>query len=253
MLTVAIADVSHYVHRATHLDSSAYDRGTSVYFPSAVIPMLPEALSNHLCSLVPGEERLALVARIYFTLKGQVKKSTFFKAVMRSHRRFTYEEVQDILDHGSDIRSAVPASASLVKMVKCMEELAAMLTSQRRKRGSIDFDLPESELVLGLQGQIEEIVRRERKRSHRIIEEFMIAANEAVARYFEERSIPALYRIHEPPEQDKVSDFVDFMRTLGINISVPKKITPEWCQEVLEQGGRGRHKEGRRGGLTQPF
>ena len=234
VLTVAIADVSHYVQRQSHLDSSAYERGTSVYFPSSVIPMLPEALSNHLCSLVPDEDRLVMVARIYFDLRGKVKKSTFFKAVMRSHRRFTYEEVQDILDFGKDVRSARKTPRSLMRMVRCMEELAGLLNEQRRARGTIDFDLPESELVLGLQGRIEEIVKRERKTSHRMIEEFMIAANEAVARFFEERSIPALYRIHEPPEQEKVSDFVDFARTLGLNIKMPKKITPEWCQKVLE-------------------
>ncbi len=234
VLTVAIADVSHYVHRKSHLDSSAYDRGTSVYFPNAVIPMLPEALSNHLCSLVPDEDRLVLVARIYFNLSGKVKKTTFFKAVMRSHRRFTYEEVQAILDRGKDVRSAQRTSPEMVRMLQCMEELAGLLTRQRRTRGSIDFDLPESELILGLQGQIEEIVKRERKASHRMIEEFMIAANEAVARFFEERSIPALYRIHEIPEREKVSDFVDFARTLGINIKMPREITPEWCQSVLE-------------------
>ncbi len=234
VLTVAIADVSHYVQRKSHLDSSAYERGTSVYFPGSVIPMLPEALSNNLCSLVPDEDRLVMVARIYFSLSGKVKKSTFFKAVMRSHRRFTYEEVQDILDFGKDVRSAKKTPRSLIRMVHCMEELAGLLGEQRRARGSIDFDLPESELVLGLQGRIEEIVRRERKTSHRLIEEFMIAANEAVARFFEERSVPALYRIHEVPEQEKISDFVDFARTLGLNIKMPGKITPEWCQGVLE-------------------
>ncbi len=234
VLTVAIADVSHYVQRGSHLDSSAFDRGTSVYFPATVIPMLPETLSNHLCSLVPDEDRLVLVARIYFTLSGKVKKSTFFKAVMRSHRRFTYEEVQDIIDTGRDQRSAEKTPRSLIRMVRCMEELAALLTEQRRRRGSIDFDLPESELVLGLQGRIEEIVRRERKASHRMIEEFMIAANEAVARFFEERSISVLYRIHEPPEQEKVEDFVEFARTIGLNLKKPRKITPEWCQKVLE-------------------
>ena len=234
VLTVAIADVSHYVQRKSHLDSSAYERGTSVYFPGSVIPMLPEALSNNLCSLVPDEDRLVMVARIYFSLSGKVKKSTFFKAVMRSHRRFTYEEVQDILDFGKDVRSAKKTPRSLIRMVLCMEELAGLLGEQRRARGSIDFDLPESELVLGLQGRIEEIVRRERKTSHRLIEEFMIAANEAVARFFEERSVPALYRIHEVPEQEKISDFVDFARTLGLNIKMPGKITPEWCQGVLE-------------------
>ncbi len=234
VLTVAIADVSHYVERHSHLDASAFERGTSVYFPASVIPMLPEALSNHLCSLVPDEDRLAMVARIYFNLSGKVKKSTFFKAVMRSHRRFTYEEVQDILDSGKDVRSAQETPRSLIRMVRCMEELAGLLAEQRRNRGSIDFDLPESELVLGLQGRIEEIVRRQRKSSHRLIEEFMIAANEAVARFFEERSIPALYRIHEVPEQEKVSDFVDFARTLGLNIKMPGKITPEWCQGILK-------------------
>ncbi len=231
ILTVAIADVSHYVQKSSPLDQDAIERGTSVYFPDKVIPMLPEALSNHLCSLVPDEDRLCMVARIYFDKQGNVTKSTFFKAVMRSHNRLTYSLVKELLD-GKDKRLAKQYS-ELVPGLQNMEELARLLMERRRKRGSIDFDLPEPEVILGLTGELDEIVLRERNIAHRLIEEFMIAANEAVARYLAERSIPTLFRIHDKPDREKIEDFVKFLQTLGYNITLPNDITPFWCQKIL--------------------
>ncbi len=231
ILTVAIADVSHYVDRNSSLDVEAVQRGTSVYFPDRVIPMLPERLSNGICSLIPNQDRLAMVARIYFNHSGEVRKSTFFKAVIRSHKRFTYKKVQGILD-GKD-RTLRRKYRAFVNMLGHMADLARLLMDRRKKRGSIDFDLPESEVILGLTGELESIVRRERSMAHRLIEEFMIAANEAVAKSLSQRSIPTLYRIHEPPEREKIEDVVEFLRSLGHNVKLPRKITPFWCQKIL--------------------
>jgi len=231
ILTVAIADVSHYVERNSPLDIDAVQRGTSVYFPDRVIPMLPEKLSNGICSLVPDQDRLAMVAKIYFDHNGEARKSTFFKAVIRSHQRFTYKKVQKLLD-GKD-KKLLNRYEPFLNGLKTMEELARLLMDRRKRRGSIDFDLPEPEVILGLTGELEAIVHRERSMAHRLIEEFMIAANEAVARFLSERSIPVLYRIHEPPDREKIGDVVDFLRSLGHNIKVPEKITPFWCQRLL--------------------
>ncbi len=230
-LTVAIADVSHYVEKGSFLDADSLERGTSVYFPDRVIPMLPEKLSNGLCSLVPDEDRLAMVARISFDLGGNVKRSSFFKAIMKSHCRFTYKKVQKLLD-GADSTLAKKYSR-FIKTIRQMEELARLLMAKRTERGSIDFDLPEPEVILGLTGELESIVLRERSMAHRIIEEFMIAANEAVARFLWQRQIPVLYRIHEPPEREKIEDLVEYLRGLGYNLKTPKKIDPFWFQKIL--------------------
>ena len=231
VLTVAIADVSHYVEKGSSLDSDALERGTSVYFPDRVIPMLPEKLSNGLCSLVPEQDRLAMVARISFDKDGNVKRASFFKAVMRSHYRFTYKLVQKLLD-GQD-KKLLNRHKKFLKTIREMEELAKLLMKKRQERGSIDFDLPEPEVILGLTGELESIVLRERSMAHRIIEEFMIAANEAVARFLSQRNIPVLYRIHEPPEREKIDDLVEYLRSLGYNIKTPKKIDPFWFQKIL--------------------
>lgn len=231
ILTVAIADVSHYVEKDTPIDINALERGTSVYFPDRVIPMLPEKLSNNLCSLVPNENRLAMVARITFDLYGNVKRANFFKAVIKSHYRFTYKIVQKLLE-GED-KALCEKHKPFLRMFKEMEELAKLLIRKRTERGSLDFDLPEPEVILGLTGELESIVLRKRYMAHRIIEEFMIAANEAVARFLYERRIPTLYRVHEPPEREKLDDLIQYMRSLGYNIKLPKKIDPFWCQKIL--------------------
>jgi ribonuclease R len=205
-----------------------------------VFSMLPEKLANGICSLVPGQDRLAMVAKIYFDHSGEVRKSTFFKAVIQSHQRFTYKKVQKLLD-GRDKRLN-KKYRPFTRTLHVMAELAGLLMEKRRERGSIDFDLPESEVILGLTGELEAIVKRERSMAHRLIEEFMIAANEAVARFLSQRSIPTLYRIHEPPEREKIQDLVDFLRTLGHNIKTPKKISPFWCQKILAMG-EGRPEE----------
>ncbi|WP_277059050.1 RNB domain-containing ribonuclease, partial [Trichlorobacter lovleyi] len=178
-LWVSIADVSHYVRPGSPLDREAYLRGTSVYFPDRCIPMLPEELSNGICSLNPRVERLTLTAEMLFTRTGALKEASFYPSVIRSAARLTYTTVRRILVDAD--AGAIEANRHLVADLTVMKELAERLMAKRRKRGSIDFDLPEPQIVLDLQGQTEAIVRAERNLAHRIIEEFMLAANEAVA------------------------------------------------------------------------
>ncbi len=233
VLTVAIADVGHYVEKASPIDKEAKERGTSVYFPGSVVPMLPEKLSNNLCSLVPQKDRLAVVARICFDLQANVTRRTFFKAVIKSHKRFTYTQVRRILVDKD--KRLIAENNEMVGHLECMAELALLLHEKRRLRGSIDFDLPEPYFVLGMRGELEEIVRRERNLAHQIIEEFMIAANEAVAHNLNHRDIPTLYRVHEEPDRERLEDFVKFARGVGLDIEIPEELTPRWCQEVLER------------------
>ncbi len=232
-LYVAIADVSHYVPLGSALDEEAYRRGTSVYFPNAVVPMFPEKLSNNLCSLNPEVDRLALAVVIDFDREARVKRTRFTKAVIRSHHRFTYTEVKQILvDKDRTIRREHKAFLSPLKW---MAELAMKLKAQREARGSIDFDLPEPQIVLSMKGELEDIVRRERNLAHMIIEEFMIAANEAVARHLTELEYPILYRIHEAPDTDRVKEFAEFAATLGLDLKIPKRLSPAWFQKVLKE------------------
>ncbi len=240
VLTVAIADVSHYVPKDSPIDLAARERGTSVYFPSVVVPMLPEALSNHLCSLLPNEDRLAILVNISFDREANVRRASFSRAIIRSHRRFTYKEVRKILvDRDRDL---IAENRQFIKDLNVMVELAEALSERRRQRGSIDFDLPEPEVVLGLTGNLEEIVRRERNIAHRIIEEFMIAANEAVASFLTKKEIPGIYRIHEPPDPDKLIKFVEFVQDLGIDIEPPEQIDSKWCQTVLKRVSGNPHE-----------
>lgn len=231
VLIVAIADVGHYVRDGSFIDMAAQERGTSVYFPNAVVPMLPEALSNRLCSLVPDEDRLAVVVELGFDRQGDLRRTGFSRAVIRSHRRFTYTEVSRLLECKAGDIPAI--DRGFVKMLKRMKELSILINAKRVRRGGIDFDLPEPEIILGLQGDLEDIVRRERNIAHRIIEEFMLAANEAVAVYLAKKKLPALYRVHPEPDRLKLSDFVSFARGLGLDVALPDEISPAWCQEVL--------------------
>ncbi len=213
-LRVAISDVSHYVRQGSLLDSEAGKRGTSIYFPDRVVPMLPKALSNGICSLNPREDRYTVTAAIAFDREGRVTGSTFFPSVIRSRMRLTYEAVEmATVHHEPKIRRKLH---DCVLCLDDMAELAGLITCVREKRGSIDFDLPEPEIILDIEGGVSGIIRAERLNAHRIIEEFMISANEAVARFFEERRLSALFRVHEPPEPEKLRDFERLLRSLGI-------------------------------------
>jgi ribonuclease R len=187
-LYVCIADVAYYVSPATALDQEAYSRGTSVYFPDRAIPMLPEALSNGICSLNPHEDRLTKTACIEYNFKGEVIGSRFLKSVIRSRERMTYTDVRRILVDRDP--ATIERYADLVPQFELMEELTLLIFDKRKARGNLDFDLPEAEIILDIQGVPEDIIRAERNIAHRIIEEFMIAANEAVARHLTEKQLP---------------------------------------------------------------
>ena len=236
-LIVSIADVAHYVNPQSAIDQEAYVRGTSVYFPDRAIPMLPEALSNGICSLNPSEDRLTKTVCVEFNAKGEVIRSRFFNSVIRSHARMTYTDVRRILlDHHPD---AIAKYSDLIDQFKLMEELALSIYETRRARGNLDFDLPEAEIVLDLQGMPENIIRAERNIAHRIIEEFMIAANEAVARYLTEREIPLLYRVHEGPDREALESLAPFLLSLGYRLPVKKeRVAPLEIQKILEAARR---------------
>lgn len=233
-LWVSIADVSHYVKPDSALDMDAYLRGTSVYFPDRCIPMLPEELSNGICSLNPGVERLALTAEMSFDRSGVMLGSKFYPSVIKSDARLTYTIVRRILvDREEEVRNE---QANLLEHLTLMEELALRLMAKRRSRGSIDFDLPEPELVLDLQGGTLAIIRSERNLAHRIIEEFMLAANEAVASHLEKAQVPSLYRIHEPPDIVKLQDFKEFIFNFGYELPLKdESVDPVSLQALLDQ------------------
>jgi ribonuclease R len=233
-LTVAVADVAHYVAAGTPLDLEARTRGTSVYFPDRVIPMLPEELSNGICSLRAGEDRLVKAVRLEVDGRGRVQGATIGDAVMRSAARLTYTEVrQALVDRDPEVRTRLGA---LVEPLEHAERLALLLAERRRARGAIDFDLPEAEIVLDLRGRPEQIVRAERSIAHRMIEEFMLLANEAVARELTRRKLPFLHRVHEPPRAESVTELARFLEGFGLRLSVAEgKTSPAAFQAVLER------------------
>jgi ribonuclease R len=212
-LVVAIADVSHYVRPGRPLDAEALRRGTSVYFPGTVLPMLPERLSNGICSLNPEVERLCMVADMVFDASGTPVSTEVYPGVMRSAARCTYTEVARMLDG-----ERVPHREFLRDAFARMGELQEILGGGRRRRGSIDFDLPESRIVLGDDGRPLAIERRPRNRAHRVVEEFMLAANEAVARWFGDRDLPTIYRVHGLPDEEKLRTFLDLARKHGFDV-----------------------------------
>ena len=230
-LWVHIADVAHYVKEGTILDQEAYQRGTSVYLPDRAIPMLPTSLSNGICSLNPSVDRLTLTCEMDISPSGDIMRYDLYESVINSNERMTYTAVREILvDHDPAQRKRYRA---LLNEFELMEELMDILRSKRAKRGSIDFDLPEPEIVLDLQGRMTDIIRAERNMAHQIIEEFMLAANETVAGHIENKEVPFIYRIHEEPAEEKLTDLVEFLDTLGINLPAAKKLKPLHLQRAL--------------------
>ena len=234
-LQVHIADVSHYVKPGSAIDTEAAMRGTSVYFPDRAVPMLPVELSTDICSLRPQEDRLVLSAVLKIDPAGEVVGRRFARGVIRSAERMTYTAVHRLLDGDSAMRERYQ---KLVPRFELMRDLALILNRKRVKRGSIDFDLPESNIQLDTEGQMVGVTRGERNIAHRIIEEFMLAANEAVASHLETAGIPSLYRIHERPEGKRVLEFeqiaAHFGYSLGIG-SLPVKRHP-----IMERRRDGR-------------
>lgn len=216
LLGVHIADVSHYVREDTALDSEAYARGTSVYFPDRAIPMLPSRLSSGICSLKPDVDRLVLSALMTVDPRGRVVASRFVRGVLRSRRRMTYTSVAKILaDKDPAERSRY---AEFIPLFEMMEELCLILSKKRYRRGSVDFDLPEAEMEFDKSGKVISIVPSEHNIAHRIIEEFMLLANECVAEKLTAGAGPALYRVHEKPDPLKVEEFAEFASALGYKL-----------------------------------
>jgi ribonuclease R len=233
-LTVAVADVAHYVPAGSALDAEARARGTSVYFPDRVVPMLPEALSNGICSLRADEDRLVKVVRLRIDAEGRVRAASFHQAVIRSAARLTYTEVrQALVDRDPAVRARLHR---VLPSLERAEVLAGRLLARRRMRGALDFDLPEAEIVLDLRGRPEQIVRAERSIAHRMIEEFMLAANEAVARELARRKLPLLYRVHEAPAPDTLGELARFLEGFGLRLHLEAgRVTPAALQAVLER------------------
>ena len=203
-LDVHIADVSHYVRPGSAIDKEALFRGTSVYFPDRAVPMLPHELSTGICSLRPNEDRLVMSAELELDNAGDIVGQTFCRGVIRSAARMTYTAVAKILDGDEAERKIYE---HLVPNFERMKELALILNRKRTKRGSIDFDLPESLIEFDENGLMIGVSRAPRNIAHRIIEEFMLSANEAVAAHIAHANVPSLYRIHEVPDAKKVHDF----------------------------------------------
>jgi len=222
-LLVCIADVSSYVQPGTALDAEARARGNSVYFPDRVIPMLPEVLSNGLCSLNPQVDRLCMTAELYINGDGQVTRTRFYEAVMRSHARLIYDDVAAMLIDGDP--ELCERHAELLPHLHELYRLYQVLQAARAARGAIDFDTTESKFVFNEQGRIESVVPVVRNDAHRLIEECMLAANVAAARFFERRRIHALYRIHDTPGEEKLNDLREFLGQLGLRLPGGEKPT----------------------------
>jgi len=226
-LSVHIADVSHYVRPGSKLDEEARLRGTSVYLPGRVLPMLPRELSKGICSLQEGKDRLAKTVRVTFTLDGQPKRTEIFLSVIRSRKQLSYRRVLELLqgdvgDEPEDVR----------RMLLLMGEFAEILRNRRRERGSLDFDLPEVEIHLNEDGSIREIEKIERNPARGLIEEFMLAANEAVARYMKRRKLPFLHRVHMEPSMEDLLEFQRFAHAMGFIVKDPTNVRE--LQQLLE-------------------
>lgn len=231
-LWVSIADVSQYVLPGSELDREAYLRGTSVYFPDRCLPMLPERLSNGICSLNPQVDRLTMTAELLFAPNGTLLESHFYPSVIRSTARLTYTIVKQVIVDNEP--QALGEHRQLAPMLLQMKQLALALQEMRKQRGSIDFDLPEPEIILGLTGQTEAIIKSERNLAHQLIEEFMLAANEAVARFVSGMELPFLYRIHEQPDAQKLAAYRDFILPFGFTLEMQgDKVTPQAMQHLI--------------------
>ncbi len=238
-LGVHIADVTHYVKEGSLLDKEAFHRGTSVYLIDSVIPMLPKELSNGLCSLNAGEDKLCLSLTISLDHKGNILSHDIFKSVIRSSYRLVYDDVSDFLENNKENAALDQIRDTLVNMM----ELSIILREKRYKSGSIDFDFNESKIIIDKNGEVEDIKLRERRVANRIIEEFMILANEVVSEHFFWLEIPFLYRIHEKPNREKIADLKKIIKPFGYTIKGDiNDIGPKALNTVIERS-KGRKEE----------
>lgn len=235
-LYVAIADVSHYVPLGSALDAEAELRGTSVYFPSEVIPMLPEAISNGLCSLMPDVDRLAMVCEMTVSKAGELTDFQFYEAVIHSHARLTYDKVSSMLEQpGSPEGKALSAEyKAVLPHLKDLYELYQALAKARQGRGAIDFETTETRMLFGVDRKIASILPTTRNDAHKIIEECMLCANVATARFLQELNVPGLYRVHDGPKAEKVERLRQFLGSMGLSLTRKQgDPTPEDYAEVL--------------------
>ncbi|MBI3014247.1 MAG: ribonuclease R [Candidatus Tectomicrobia bacterium] len=237
-LGVHIADVGHYVREGSLVDREAQNRGNSVYFPDRAIHMLPEPLAAGICSLKPDEDRLTQSVFLDLDSRGNVLGARFADAVIRSRQRFTYTVVAKLLARGDP--RLEKQYEPLLPSVRTMGELAKILREHRLARGSLDFDLPEADIILDSDGQVESILRQERNDAHKLIEEFMLAANQAVASFILRHGhppggYPGLYRVHEPPDPLKMADLAAFLETLGYSLPDAESVRPGDLRDVLER------------------
>jgi ribonuclease R len=249
-LQVHIADVAHYVPRNSPLDREARLRGTSVYFPNHAVPMLPEELSNGICSLNPKVDRLVMSVVMEMDATGKMIQSEFFPGVIRSAERMTYTNVNKVIEGDPEMTARY---APLVQDFRRMKELALLLNRRRNARGSIDFDLPEPIIEFDNDGRMLSIVRSERNIAHRLIEEFMLAANEAVAQYLEKRGVASLHRVHEKPDPKKVLEFEEVAQAFGYSLGVEdlaERRVAVRHGSVRQDARAGRGKRGRTRPMT---
>lgn len=239
-LVVAIADVSYYVTPKSPLDKEAFLRGTSVYFPSRVIPMLPEALSNGICSLNPEVDRLCLVCDLIFDGDGNIQTYCFYEAVMNSRARLTYNKVFSLLQGAIGLRRQY---SGLVPNLECLQSLYRILMRNRRQRGAIGFENPEPKFIFTADKRIESIEVVERNEAYKIIEECMIAANVAAADFVKKADTPGLYRVHEMPDNERIVNLKAILAELGITLGGGDKPTPkDIAQLLLDTGDRPDHE-----------
>jgi ribonuclease R len=234
LLGVHIADVSHYVKEGAPLDKEALKRGTSIYLIDWVIPMLPQELSNGICSLYPGVDRLTLSVSMEIDNRGEVVSHDIFESVIHSKERMVYTDVSDMLENGDE--KLIKRYSHIYEQLKLMQELASILRKRRQDRGSLDFDIDEAHITLNEKGIPVSVEAAERRTANRIIEEFMLAANETIATHFFHLELPFVYRIHEKPAPEKIVEFKRFLLGLGIQLKGnPENIHPKSLNEVLNQ------------------
>ncbi|WVD64291.1 ribonuclease R [Utexia brackfieldae] len=231
-LWVAIADVSYYVRPQTPLDKDACSRGTSVYFPSRVIPMLPEVLSNGLCSLNPQVDRLCMVCEMSISAKGKLTAAKFYEAVMNSHARLTYTKVAKMLKGDAELREQY---AALVPDLENLYALFKVLDQTRQERGAIGFESPEPKFIFNADKRIERVEVAERNDAHKIIEECMILANVAAAKFVDKAKVPALYRIHDIPDSERVANLRTVLSELGSTLTGSEKPSPKDIAQLLDK------------------
>ena len=233
VLSVHIADVSHYVKSGSNLDKEAIKRGTSIYTPGLVIPMLPKELSNGICSLNAGEDRLTLAVDIIFDKKGNILDNKIYKSVINVTKRMSYEKVQQVLDRSN--RDTLYEYMDYIEDIELMAELAKILKKRREQEGSINFDLPETKITLDEHGEVIDVAPYTVGFANNIIEEFMLAANKIIAETFFHMEVPFIYRIHEEPDIERLRDLNEVLVNMGTSIKGINKIHPKALAEVMNE------------------